>query len=1499
LLLLVGAALAARRDHVFRHLSSREGLAQNTIHALLQDSAGFVWIATQGGLHRYDGYHFELFQHDPTDAASLPESFITALALDGEHSLWVGGNSYFLARLDLRNHQVQRFEAALPVEDARRNTIAAIRSDQEGGLWLGTGAGIEHFDPRTGERREVLRLSQAPRINRAGMPGSIDFQFDASGMLWAATDGGLFRIDPRSRSYQRIGEAIPAYGMLRDAQSRLWVGRLDGLWQIQDDAGIVQARDSTGAPVPATWRLGGDPQGRLWLVLLDGGLLRFDPRNGAALRLDYRPELPNGLHERVLSTLMVDAGGLLWVGGMSNGLATTPTHDPRFTFYTDTQPGTDPIASTNIRALWQEDSRTLWLGAENLGLHRVDLVSGEFENRFEALQRALPQAVRGRGMRVLGLAAGDGGRLWVSTDQGAFDYDLGSGSAQRVYPPGDELATDASNLRHVTRSRDGSVWFGTYGNGVLRRRPDGSWQAYQHRPQDPASISHPMVNHLFEDSQGLLWASTLQGLSVIDPQTDRVRRILADRRDPYSLSGNLVRGVMEARDGRLWIATHSGISISQDDPRAPRPRFEHLGVAEGLPGNTVYGLLEDEAGRIWASSNHGLLRIDPATRKIQRYALSDGLQDLEFNGAAQLRLDDGRLAFGGIRGINVFDPAQVRESDYAPPVVLVSLRVGRAAENHLALATRGPLRLPQTERVYRFRFAALDYTAPERHRFEYRLEGFDGGWNDAGSLPDATYTNLDAGSYRLQVRGTNHDGVWSSRELDLPIRVVPPWWSSPLARLVYLLLVLVALALIARSRHRRRQQELTLIAEVREREERLKLALWGSGDEFWDWDFKRNTVFRMGADQLLGAAEVHQELSTDNWRSDAVHPDDLGRVQELLQAHITGRSPAFESEHRIRNARGEWIWVRSRGKVVSRDEQGRPLRLAGTARDISASRAAEGERRIAGEVLRSMSEAVAVVDLRFCFVSVNPAFSRITGYCEQEVCGVSAGLLDSPQQPAEFHRRLRESVERSGHWAGELWQRRKDGEEFLSALEINQVCDAQGTRTHFVAVISDITDKKRAEQELRYLASYDTLTGLPNRTLLSERLDRAVVRARRNQTRIAVLFLDLDRFKDVNDSLGHSAGDRILRSAAARLLATVRESDTVARLGGDEFTVLLEDLHDVAAAEQMAVRILEAFTAPLDLDGRSELSVSPSIGIALFPDHAELPSDLLKCADTAMYAAKDRGRNTWQLYSELMDSETRRRTAMLSALRRALERDEFHLVFQPRMALSPRRITGFEALLRWESPELGPVPPAHFIPLAEETGLILAIGEWVLLEAMRTLQRWRELGHRDLMMSVNVSVLQFLRGRLDDSLRQAVEEIGLPAATLELEVTESMVMANAEQAIRMLRELKSIGVSVAIDDFGTGYSSLVYLKRLPIDTLKVDKEFVGDLDSDPDDEAITATIIAMAHSLGLKVVAEGVETAEQLRYLGEHRCDEIQGYWLSRPLRESDCLAFLKAQGIS
>ena len=445
----------------------------------------------------------------------------------------------------------------------------------------------------------------------------------------------------------------------------------------------------------------------------------------------------------------------------------------------------------------------------------------------------------------------------------------------------------------------------------------------------------------------------------------------------------------------------------------------------------------------------------------------------------------------------------------------------------------------------------------------------------------------------------------------------------------------------------------------------------------------------------------------------------------------------------------------------------------------------------------------------------------------------------------------------------------------------------------------DVTERMRQERQIHELAFFDPLTGLPNRRLMYDRLEHALSTSARRGTEGVLLLIDLDHFKDLNDSHGHDAGDQLLVEAGVRLNACIRQGDTAARLGGGEFVVILEDIEGIAQANTIATRIGEALARPFHLhcgkDGERVVHhVSASIGIGAFGRGELSAAELLRRADTAMYQAKDAGRRTFCRYDDSMEVALRRRAQVSGALRKVLDRGELRLVFQPRLALSKARITGVEALLRWHSDEHGEIPPVDFIPMAEESGLILEIGEWVLREACLTLQRWRQHGLDHLTVSVNVSVLQLLRGDFPDVVNRVLTDIDLPPSALELELTESVLMANAEHTAAKLQAFRALGVSLAIDDFGTGYSSLAYLKRLPITTLKIDKAFIGDLTHDPEDAAITSTVITMAHSLGLNVVAEGVETDAQIRFLASQHCDEVQGFWLSPPLDAHACLAFIR-----
>jgi diguanylate cyclase (GGDEF)-like protein/PAS domain S-box-containing protein len=668
---------------------------------------------------------------------------------------------------------------------------------------------------------------------------------------------------------------------------------------------------------------------------------------------------------------------------------------------------------------------------------------------------------------------------------------------------------------------------------------------------------------------------------------------------------------------------------------------------------------------------------------------------------------------------------------------------------------------------------------------------------------------------------------------------------------------------------------------LRESEQRFRQMAQTIGEVFWmaSRDAASTLYVSPAFEAIWGRsiADLHDDPGL--WLS-AIHPDDLPHVLRGLEGLAEG--VPYDIDYRIRRPDGEQRWINDRGYPL-RDRAGEVVLTSGVATDVTRRKETEEAVRLSAKAFESIADGVIVTDANQRIVSVNPAFTSITGYAEAEILGRTPRFLQSGRHDAAFYGAMWEQIRRDGHWRGEIWDRRKDGEVYPELLSVSTVRDAAGSITHYVGVCTEISSLKEYEARLHHQAHHDALTGLPNRIAYQQRLAEALARARRHGHSVAVMLLDLDHFKTINDSLGHAAGDALLETVATRLQAGIRETDTLPRFGGDEFAVLLDSVRDGQAAARVARTLLEALSQPYQVAGQ-EFSVTASIGVTCYPQDGLEPDLLFKNADVAMYRAKTEGRNRYQFFSEDMNERALETLVMANSLRLALKRGELLLHYQPLHDLSSGRPTGVEALVRWQHPELGLVPPARFIPVAEETGLIEAIGEWVLRAACKQMRAWLDRGLPLARIAVNLSARQFRNPDLVERITVVLAETGLPARHLELEVTESMVMEKPEDAARVLARLKAMGITIAIDDFGTGYSSLSYLKRLPIDRLKIDRSFVHGIPKEADDVAIIKAIISMAKSLKLRLVAEGIETPGQRLFLELEGCDEGQGFLFARPV---------------
>jgi diguanylate cyclase (GGDEF)-like protein/PAS domain S-box-containing protein len=654
-----------------------------------------------------------------------------------------------------------------------------------------------------------------------------------------------------------------------------------------------------------------------------------------------------------------------------------------------------------------------------------------------------------------------------------------------------------------------------------------------------------------------------------------------------------------------------------------------------------------------------------------------------------------------------------------------------------------------------------------------------------------------------------------------------------------------------------------------------------------------DVVWEMDGDLRITyiSPQIEQELGYPADSYIGEHPAHMMSVTEVEKQktffrQLTSDPKSFSVETCILRKDNQEISIEVNGTPFF-DASGQLLGYRGINRDISERKIAEEQMRLSAMVLENTPEGIMITDDQLNIIQVNPSFVRTTGYSVEETIGKRPNMLSSGRHDVSFYENMWAALKNTGRWQGEIWNRRNCGDIYPEWLNISVIKDEQGNVTHYAGIFSDITTQEHVRDRLHNLAYYDALTKLPNRELFHDRLKNSLAQSSRQKTMVALMFLDLDRFKNINDTLGHRAGDKLLKAVAKKLQNCTREMDTVSRLGGDEFTIIIPAITGIEDAAKVAKKIIDSFSESIRLDDDTELFSATSIGISIYPDDGSNDEELIKNADTAMYRAKATG-GGYQFYTAEMSAQFIERMHMESELHKALDSDGLSLVYQPQIDLETGRLIGMEALARWHHPELGWISPEKFIPIAEETGLIQQLGDWVIHKSCQQIAQWRKTIGDDWRMAINVSAKQIQGTKLQTYIRKILKETDVPGSMLELEFTESALIENLEDIQQFIEESSSDGIHLAIDDFGTGYSSLSYLKRFAIHKLKIDQSFVQDIITDKNDASIVKTIINMAQNLGLKVIAEGVETNEQLQFLIENECNEVQGYLLSQPKSSDD-----------
>ncbi|MDT0602760.1 EAL domain-containing protein [Thalassotalea castellviae] len=1469
----------------FKHITPANGLSQSYVFDIIQDEDGYIWLATQDGLNKYDGRKFKYYRSNILNDHSLTDNYIRKLYKDSQGNIWVGTQNG-LSRYNKKLDNFDNFTFNESEENSLLdNTIWEIYEDQASetsnldipnNLWVATAKGLHKFD--ADNQRFIRTKIRQPSNNTSINLKEIKSIFhDKNGNYWFNSyDQGFFVTNKHlsldhslhKQIQSQLGSETSQINKILLIEKEYWLATNTGVYVLDERYTLKEhyTLAETGQTPLLARNIKMASDAHIW-VATDSGLKSINPLTETSKSHSYTNIIDQEYNAYTYG-LLVDNTDKLWVGTLNGVFVLSPEsniiHESKYI---------DEELKTNITAFVKEGDKIWFSSDDNLF-------------QYTPHKKPLKIDIQLEGNITL-LTKGDT-HLFIVTDKFKL-YKLNFKSNEITEELNWEEQSNHNGLNKLYYNQ-GKIWY-----------VDNSQKLSNYDIQSEMFTSFSQLPFLFTNihinNKNKIWLTS---------QDNKLYQFLTNKNKVEELnfkneSNFIIKNTSSINSSSFTIALGSNsqglLVIDLINKTSQLYNEENL-----LSNNFVADIVIDSKNNLWISTNRGISSIQSENKIVTAYDNDHMLDNNEYLFQSSLIDKQGIIYFGTNSGFHYFSPDELLNSKQVinKPILsnlLIANKKIKIEENKQSktytlpekLNNLSTIKLQYIHSPFSIEFISPNAKLPTQIGYKYKLNGVDENWleTDKDNLR-ATYTNLNAGTYRFEVQAFDifDPNIFQSKSID--IKIMPPWWLSNSAVLIYTLIVLLFLAyLLQQFRHKRLYH-----LQIKASEERLKLSLWGSGDEMWDWNIKRGKIYRSN---IWGILEFPQDgkrnLGNDGDNETNINQDDIAKITHALQEHFDDKTEHFEATYRVKDKDNHWIWVLDRGKIVERDDNNQPTRMTGTLKDISQIKKADERLKLFAKCIENISDAVVIYDRKFNIVDVNKSFQRITGKAKQQMIGKQMGFS---RYPESFTRDVKKHLLNKGGWHGEIESKRDNGELYLTDLNIDIIRDENKSISHFVGVFSDITKRKETEAELRKLANSDTLTGLPNRSYFQANQARLV----KNKVPHALLVFDLDNFKKVNDSMGHEVGDLLLCKVAKRIKNVGRNLDTVYRLGGDEFSLIIEDTNDIHTITTIAKNILSTIAQPLKLKNQ-EIVLYSSIGIVLYPEDGTSPQELLKNADTAMYHAKHIGGNQYQFFNGSMNKKAVKRLQIEGLIRHGLKEDYFSVFYQPKIEISTGKVAGMEALVRFETPSKGIISPVVFIPVSEETGQIIDIGETVLRKSCFATKQWLDAGLFDGRIAVNLSAVQFTQPNLVGMIESILKESQLPAKHLELEITEGTVMDSPQRAIETMLQIRAMGIHLSLDDFGTGYSSLAYLKKFPLNTLKIDKAFVDDIESSEQGRNMVATIVTIAHNLGLQVVAEGVETNQQLSFLSGLRCEQMQGYLYSKPLPEKDFRRYLLSHQIT
>ncbi|MFT4929698.1 MAG: diguanylate cyclase (GGDEF)-like protein/PAS domain S-box-containing protein [Phenylobacterium sp.] len=992
------------------------------------------------------------------------------------------------------------------------------------------------------------------------------------------------------------------------------------------------------------------------------------------------------------------------------------------------------------------------------------------------------------------------------------------------------------------------------------------------------------------DEQGNLWLGTRQGVSVLAAGSDSFIHFLQSGKD--EVLANEVSKLLLLEPGVMLVSFYNRGVFAIDH----RQGFDQAKVLDmnrfyGITYKNIFTMVRANNEHLLLGTDQGLYKINTTANNAKLYSKNDGLPSAEFNEGAAFCAAKWGCSLGSSAGVLKIQVDDLRHRVSDIRVMASELKVHvRGGLSQWSLRPESQITVSPDHTGIFVKFTTLNYLDSHNTRFKYRLLPTQTRFTDLSHSGELFLSNLPAGEYELEVRGTSHN-IWMKDSYSLKMQLLSHWWQTTEARMALAVTLLLFAAWLIYNRMRYIKRIKGYNEELTQGQHTLQLALWGSDAGSWQWNSSENqvTINETSASLMTPGGAKFDGVQ---WLS-RVEPQRKKAILSHWHQYIATPQGSYKDEYKIKQG-DEWRWITISGKVVSTDKDGKAEKIVGTFADITEQKSLEQQSSLFGQAFESASEGIIILDESIICRGVNAAAERLTGFSRADLMGASVKtlLVEGFENDGNGYKEIFALVKSDGNWQGETQLKTRQLRNCPIWLNITEMDRDEGEK-HYLMLATDLSESKRADRALRQLTNFDVLTGLANRKLFEEHLLFSIEHAKSSHERLALLFIDLVRFKAVNDRFGHNIGDVVLHEAGHRMQAVLNKDDVVARFGGDKFVVLLAAESSANNPNSCCCDLMAAFDEQINVDGK-RLQLSVTIGISVWPDDDVNGDQLIKHAEMAMYHAKESGGSTFEYFSVGRQQQELSRLKMEHELAEALEKKQFTLFYQPQVDATNNKIIGVEALIRWFHPTEGMISPDQFIPMAEANGLIIPISNWVLETAIQTALAWQTQLDEPIKMAVNISGLHFNEATFASGIIALLEKYQFAPDNLCLEITEGMLISDIKKPLADLKILRELGVQVAIDDFGTGYSSLAYLKKFPVTCLKIDKSFVLNLANDKEDQAIVNSVVSLGHFLGFEVLAEGVERLEDYHLLQQIGCDQVQGYYFAKPLPADEALAFVQ-----